>query len=74
MGKQFLELTIQLTSQRLVVGKHKSRTVHPFNDIGHRKGLAGSGSTFQHLFLFSFLQAFAKGINGFGLITSRLEW
>ena len=55
MRKQFLEFGIQLTGQRLVVGKNQRRTIHPFDHIADRKRLAGTCGPQQYLFLFAFL-------------------
>ncbi len=55
------------------MGKDQSRTIDSGNHICHREGLAGSGSTFQHLFFLSFFQPLDQPINCLRLISSRLE-
>ena len=71
--EEFLEFGIQLAGQGLVVGKDQCRPVYPGNDIGHGKGFAGAGGTFQNLFFFSFLQPADQLVNRFRLIPGRMK-
>ena len=73
MRKEFFEFTVQLTGQCLVMRKDQGRPVYTLDDIGHGKGLSGTGSTFQDLFLFSLFQTFDQRINCLRLITGCLK-
>ena len=53
--------------------KDQRRTVYPFNDIGHREGLAGAGGTFQDLFTSAFLKTSDQFVDRLRLIAGRPE-
>ena len=49
VGEELLELAVELGRQGLVGGDDQGRPVHRGNDVGHGKGLAGTGDPEQHL-------------------------
>ncbi len=49
LGKQVLELAVQLRRQGFVVGDHQRRAIGRGNHVRHREGLAGSGDAQQGL-------------------------
>ena len=67
--KKFLHLPIKLCRQRFVVGNDQSRLVQCLNDIGHGKGLTGTGNSKQRLKLIALPEALHKFGNGLGLVT-----
>ena len=67
--KKFLELGAQLRGQRLVVGQHQRRSVQLCDDVGHGKGLAGTGDAQQHLFVYSVFDALYQALDGLRLVT-----
>ena len=67
--KKFLHLPVKLCRQRFVVGNDQSRLVQCLNDIGHGKGLTGTGNSKQRLKLIALQEALHKFGNGLGLVT-----
>ena len=72
VGEELLELRAQLGGQGLVVGQHQRGPLHLLDDLGHGKGLAGSGNAQQHLLLQPVLDALRQRGNGLGLVAGGL--
>ena len=53
LGKERLELVVELRRQRLIVRHHQRRPPHRLDHLGHREGLARPGHAQQHLVLFA---------------------
>ena len=73
VGKQLLELAVQLGRQGLVGGDDKGRPVHRGNDMGHGEGLAGPGHAEKHLVPVPAKDTLGKLGYGARLIAPRLE-
>ena len=71
--EEFLELTVELSRQRLVVRKHEGRAVHLFHDVGHRECFAGSSDTQQCLEPFFVIESGNKFFDCGGLIARRAQ-
>ena len=71
MRKKCLKLTVQLGSQRLIVGKNQRWFIQLCYDIGHRKCLTGTGDTEKGLKLIAFLKALHQLLDGLRLIAGR---
>jgi hypothetical protein len=56
VGKEAAEFLEQLGGERLVVGHHQRRAIHPIDDLRHGVGLARPGHTEQHLVLVAAVQ------------------
>ena len=67
------ELLVELRGQRLVVGHHQRRAVHPGDDLGHREGLARAGDAEQHLVLIAALEAVDELVDGARLVAAQVE-
>ena len=72
VGEELLELRAQLGGQGLVVGQHQRGPLHLLDDLGHGKGLAGSGNAQQHLLLQPVLDALRQRGNGLRLVPGGL--
>ena len=70
--EKFLELTVQLSSEGLIVRYYQSGLVQRLYDIGHGKGLARTRHTKQRLKLVALLEAFHKGFDGGRLVAGGL--
>ena len=53
VGKELLELAIELGGQRLVVRHHQRGPLLLLDDVGHGEGLARAGHAHEHLVLFA---------------------
>ena len=67
--EKFLELAVQLSSQGLIVRYDQSGLLQLLNDIGHGKGLAGTGHAQQGLKLVALLKTFDQGFYSLRLVT-----
>ena len=67
-GKKRAELAVELSGERLVVGKNERRTVGAGNDVGHGERLAGTGNAEKHLIADAGVQVGDKFVDGGGLI------
>jgi len=72
-GKKLFEFIEELGGQGLIGGYDKGGTLCPGNDVGHSKGLAGTGDTEEYLMLVAFLQGTGEGLNGLRLVAKRFE-
>ena len=72
VGKQFLEFTIQLRSQGLVVSQYQGWPLHLCHHVGHGEGFAGTGHAQQYLMGIPPPQAVHQFGNGLRLIPLRL--
>ena len=73
IGKEILELAVQLRGQRLVVRQHQSGSVQAGNGVGNGEGLAGAGHAQQHLRTFTAFDSVDELLNGLWLIAGRLK-
>ena len=73
-GKKSFEFPEKLRGERLVGGQLNRRTLSRFNNLGHRKGLAGACCPEQNLTLITVLQASDKFIDRCRLVPGRLEF
>ena len=73
VGKEALELLVELRGERLVVDHDQGRPVHPGKRLGHREGLAGAGDPEQHLMLVAAIQRLDELADGALLVASQLE-
>jgi hypothetical protein len=67
-GKKLFEFIEELSGQGLIWGYNKGGPLCPGNDVGHGKGLAGTGNTEEYLVLVAFLQGTGEGLNGLRLV------
>ena len=74
LREKLLELGTELSSQRLVVGKYQRRLVDLRDDIGHCKGLTGTGNTQQGLFPVTGAQTGNQACYCSRLVPGRLIW
>jgi len=72
-GKKLFEFIEELGGQGLVGGYNKRWPFRPGNDVGHGKGLAGTGNTEEYLVFIAFLQGMGEGFNGLRLVAKRFE-
>ena len=73
LGKEALELLIELRGQRLVVRHDQRGPVHLRQHLGHREGLARSGHTEQHLVRVAPVQALDQLGHGTNLVPADFE-
>ena len=73
MGKEFLELGVELCRQRFVMRQDEGRALHTFDDFRHRIGLARAGDTEQGLMFEPFVQPLGQFRDRFRLVAGRLE-
>jgi hypothetical protein len=73
VGEEAPEFLIELGRQRLVVGHHQGRAIHPGDGLRHREGLARAGDAEQHLMLVAALEAVDELVDGARLIAGELE-
>ena len=66
--EKFLELTVELAGQGLVVRYYQSGLVQGGDDVGHGEGLAGAGDAQQSLELVALLEIFHQVGYGCGLV------
>ena len=71
--EELLELLIELPGERLVVDQHERGFLHPLDYIGHCERLTGPRHTKQCLMLPASLETGHQFIDGFSLISARLE-
>ena len=72
LGKEFLELAIQLRGQRLVVGEHQRGTLHVLDHRRHRERLSRSGDAEQRLVAEAVAKAFHELRDGLRLVAGGL--
>jgi hypothetical protein len=72
-GKKLFEFIEELAGQGLIGGYNKGGPLCLGNDVGHGKGLAGTGNTEEYLVLVAFLQGTGEGFNGLRLVAKRVE-
>jgi hypothetical protein len=72
VGKEALELAVELGSQRLVGRKDEGRALGCLDHLGHGEGLARAGDAEQHLFAFPGVDSGDDLGDGLGLIALRL--
>ena len=70
VGKELLELAVELGRQGLVGGEHQRRPAGAGDDVGHGKGLAGTGDPQQGLVPVAALDAFGQFLDGQGLVAA----
>ena len=63
---------IELRGERLVVRENQRRAIALLDDLGHGKGLAGTGHAEKHLMFFAGLDTRKKLIDGGRLIAAGL--
>ena len=68
VGEKLPELTAQLGRQGLIMGQHQRRPVDLGDDVGHGKGLAGTGNALEHLLPLPCQHPFGQGFNGLRLV------
>ena len=73
VGEEPPELLVELRRQRLVVGHHQGRAVHPGDDLGHGEGLAGAGHAEQRLVRVTALEPGDQLRHGMDLIAAQFE-
>ena len=71
LGKQVLELHVELRRQGLVRCENQRRTLGLLDDLRHREGLARSGDAKQRLVLLVGLHTRREGSDGVRLIAGR---
>ena len=74
LREKFLELTVKLSRQCLIVRNDQSRLIQLCDDVRHCKGLTGAGHTKQSLELIAFLEASYQFFDRLGLIAGWLVW
>ena len=67
-----LEFVIKLRSQGLVMREDKRGTIHSFDDLGHREGLARTGDPEQDLVFVTGFDSADELVDGRGLVAARL--
>lgn len=72
--EEFLEFTVKLSRQCLIVRNDQRWLIKLCDDVRHRKGLTGTGHTEQSLELIAFLEASYQFFDCLGLITGWLVW
>ena len=73
LGKEVLELLVELRRQGLVVAEDERRPVDVLDDLGDGEGLAGAGDAEEDLVARAGLDAFRELADGLGLIALRRE-
>ena len=73
VGKERLELAVELGSQRFVVAQDECGTLGLGDDVGHREGLSRARYPEQHLVFCAVVHPFDQLANGLGLVPGRLE-
>ena len=71
MGKEALELVVELRRQRFVMRHYERRPAHLLNDLGHRVGLARPGDAKQDLVLLAIAHTSQQRLDGLALVTAR---
>ena len=74
LREEFLEFTVKLSRQCLIVRNDQRWLIKLCDDVRHRKGLTGTGHTEQSLELIAFLEASYQFFDCLGLITGWLVW
>ena len=74
LREKFLELTVKLSRQCLIVRNDESRLIQLCDDVRHRKCLTGTGYTKQSLELIAFPEASYQFFNRLRLVTGGLVW
>ena len=74
LREKFLELTVKLSRQCLIVRNDESRLIQLCDDVRHCKGLTGAGHTEQSLELIAFLEASYQFFDRLGLVAGGLIW
>ena len=69
IGKQLLELTVELGSKGLVGRQHQGRAVLRGNDVGYGEGLARTGDAEEYLIAVATAEPFDQFGDGLGLVT-----
>ena len=72
VGEEFLELAVELSGEGLVVAQNEGGPSSLCDDVGHRKGLAGTGDPEKGLRLGAVVDPFHQFGDGLGLIAGRL--
>ena len=67
-------LVVELGRQSLVGRQNQRRAVDRGDDIGHGKGLAGTGNTQQDLAFCTAEDLFGDGLDGLGLVSAGFEF
>ena len=70
--KKFLELTVELCRQSLVMSNDKRWFIQLLDDVCHREGFSGAGDAEKRLALVAFLEAFDKVGDRLGLVAGGL--
>ena len=68
VGKERLQLLIELGGQGLVVGEQQRGAIHPLDDVGDGEGLARAGDTQEHLVGQALVQTVDEAFDGDGLV------
>ena len=74
LREKFLELTVKLSRQCLIVRNDQRWLIKLCDDVRHRKGLTGAGHTKQSLELVAFLEASYQFFDCLRLVTGGLIW
>ncbi len=72
VGKELLELAVELGGQGLVVGEHQGGALHRGHHVGHGEGLAAAGDPEQDLVGVAALDACGQLGDGLGLVAAGL--
>ena len=73
-GEKLPELRKQLGGQGLVRGDDPGRTLHPFTDTSHGKGLARAGNPQKNQAFLSSFHSTDQFFYSLGLVSGGLEW
>jgi hypothetical protein len=68
IGKELLELAVELGRQGLVGGQHQRRQIHPGNDVGYGEGLTGAGDAQEDLVGLTLAEPVSQGPDSRGLV------
>lgn len=74
LREKFLELTVKLSRQCLIVRNDQRWLIKLCDDVRHCKGLTGAGHTEQSLELIAFLEASYQFFDRLRLVTGWLVW
>ena len=74
LGKELLELGIELGGQRLVVRHHQSRPAVLGDHVGHGERLARAGDAHERLVGPALAQPIDQALDRLRLIAGRLKW
>ena len=74
LREEFLEFTVKLSRQCLVVRNDQRWLIKLCDDVRHRKGLTGTGHTKQSLELIAFLEASYQFFDRLWLVAGWLVW